>query len=461
MIFLLFVLLNFTTFAQQNRQYNIIAISAGSDHTLALRDDGNVWAWGDNEYGQLGNGTVISSNKPIQVKGLSNVIAIAGGERHSLALKRDGTVWAWGGNEKGTLGNGYNDNSHIPVQVKGLKDIIAINAGYNNSVAIKRDGTIWVWGENQHGQLGNDGYDSNLPIKIVALDNVKKATFGFDCSFAIKNDGTFWTWGWKWNIFDHLQADFDKVIAKPYEVKIPNIKEVYGNTKGIIFLDSNGFIWEWEYGKKNQTRIKTINDVIKIARGYFHVIVIKNDGTVFAWGFNDQGQLGDSTTKDRAIPVKIQGLNNIITVTAGLYHSAALSKDGTVWTWGLNDRGQLGDGTNQNRTQPVKVVFEFQNPKMDDKTTIMDIRNWRHPTKGVFETCGFQVVKVELFKNKTYPVFYVKADGSRNIDNPVMLSELAEKNGYWDYKIVDVRNEASVEVHCDRQGKKIIRAVSN
>lgn len=134
---------------------NVIAISSGLQHCLALESNGTVWAWGDNECGQLGDGTTTARYVPIQVKSLSGIIAIAAGHYHSLALKSDGTVWAWGNDEAGELGNGTNINSYVPVEVKGLKGIKAIAAGEAHSMALKSDGTVWTWGNNENGQEGN------------------------------------------------------------------------------------------------------------------------------------------------------------------------------------------------------------------------------------------------------------------------------------------------------------------
>jgi alpha-tubulin suppressor-like RCC1 family protein len=134
----------------------VIAISSGLRHCLALESNGTVWAWGDNEWGQLGDGTTTDHYVPIQVESLSGIIAISAGHYHSLALKSDGTVWAWGNNESGELGNGTNINSNVPVEVQGLKGIKAIAAGEAHSMALKSDGTVWTWGNNENGQEGND-----------------------------------------------------------------------------------------------------------------------------------------------------------------------------------------------------------------------------------------------------------------------------------------------------------------
>jgi alpha-tubulin suppressor-like RCC1 family protein len=151
-----------------------MAIAAGGAHSLAVKSDGTVWAWGSNQYGQLGNGSNEDSSAPVQVPGLVNVIRVAGGDHYSLALKSDGTVWAWGINREGELGNGTNTETNVPVWVSGLSGVIAISAapavGPNHSLALKADGTVWAWGYNASSQLGNGGNtDSNVPIQVPGI----------------------------------------------------------------------------------------------------------------------------------------------------------------------------------------------------------------------------------------------------------------------------------------------------
>jgi alpha-tubulin suppressor-like RCC1 family protein len=147
----------------------VTAIAGGGFHSLALKNDGTVWAWGLNYYGELGNNSTTDSPIPVQVSNLTNMRAIAvfcG--FYSLALKNDRTVWAWGNNSKGQLGNNSTTDSHIPVQVSNLTNVIAIAGGYEHSLALKSDGTIWAWGNNFYGQLGNNTTtNSSVPVQSI------------------------------------------------------------------------------------------------------------------------------------------------------------------------------------------------------------------------------------------------------------------------------------------------------
>ena len=229
-----------------NNLTGVVKVAAGGWHSLAIREDGTVWIWGQNNLGQIGNGfTGGFITDPVQVNNLSDVIAIAGGEESSFALKNDGTVWAWGRNDYGQLGIGINtgtnlptqvanirDNCHrrwfisysrceerwhfvdlgqqcfwttwkckqcksnIPVQITALSDVKAIAGGNYHSVALMNDSTVWAWGQGMQGQLG-DGMNasSNFPVQVSGLSEVTAIASGMNHALALKNDNTIWSWG--------------------------------------------------------------------------------------------------------------------------------------------------------------------------------------------------------------------------------------------------------------------------
>ena len=176
----------------------ITAIDLGTFHSIALGDDGTVWVWGENTSGQLGDGIAIDtySTVPIQVEGISNVIAVSAGNFHSLALRDDGTVWAWGLNYAVELENGIPVSSATLMQVEGLNGIIAISAGTNHSLAIRDDGTVWAWGRNSYGQLGiRTTSNYSTPVQVEGLSDVTAISAGHLSSIALRDDGTVWAWG--------------------------------------------------------------------------------------------------------------------------------------------------------------------------------------------------------------------------------------------------------------------------
>ena len=273
---------------------------------------GNLWTWGWNQYGQLGNGTTTESNAPAPVTGISGVIAVSGGIYHSLALKSDGTVWAWGANDSGQLGNGTTTESLTPVQVTGLSGIVAISAGYFHNLALKQDGTVWVWGDNSHGQLGlGTTTNSDIPLQLNSLTGVIAISGGYYHSLALKSDGTVWAWGMN----DHGQLGDSTTVERDIPVQVAGL-----------------------------------NGVSAISAGDWHSLVLKSDGTVWAWGANDSGQLGNGTIAQSLIPVQVTGLTGISSVSAGGRNSLALGLNGAVWGWGLNDNGELGNNTTTDST---------------------------------------------------------------------------------------------------------------
>lgn len=174
----------------------VSAVSAGQQHAVVLKSDGTVWAWGDNAAGQLGNNsTTESSYAPVQASGLTGVVAVSAGGFHTVALKSDGSVWAWGNNSNGQLGNSSTVNSLVPVRVSALTGVTAVSAGFSYTVALKSDGTVWAWGNNGSGQLGNNTTANSLvPVQVFGLTSVSAVSAG-GATAALKSDGSVWAWG--------------------------------------------------------------------------------------------------------------------------------------------------------------------------------------------------------------------------------------------------------------------------
>ncbi len=180
----------------------VTTITAGSRHNLALKNDGTLWGWGLNSFGQLGPnsndtcGGAPCNATPAQIPGLNGVSALAAGYDYSLAVRSDGILWGWGRNEAGQLGNGSITNSNVPVQAAGLTGVKAVSAGEDHSLAVKNDGTLWAWGSNEFGDLGTGSTgNSGTPAQVIGLSDVVAVSAGEDHSLAVKNDGTLWAWG--------------------------------------------------------------------------------------------------------------------------------------------------------------------------------------------------------------------------------------------------------------------------
>ena len=297
-------------------------IAAGGSHSMALKSDGTVWAWGYNLFGQLGDNSTTDRSAPVLVSNLSNVTAIVAGGEHSMALRNDGTVWAWGRNVEGQLGDSSTTDSSTPVLVSNLSNVTAIAVGQGHSMALRNDGTVWAWGDNRYGQLGVDSIPSSrTPVQVSGLTGITAVAAGVGHSMALKNNGTVWAWGWN----DCGQLGDDSTADRHTPVQV---------------LDLAG--------------------MTTIAVGSFYSLALKSDGKVWAWGANFNGQLGDSSTTDRSAPVQVSdqtGLTDATAIAAGGIHSMALKNDGTVWAWGDNRCGQLGVDGIPYSNAPVRVSW--------------------------------------------------------------------------------------------------------
>jgi len=367
--------------AQVGGLTGVTAIAAGAGHVIALAQDGVVWTWGDNASGQLGDGTTANRSAPVQVGGLTGVTAVAAGAHHSMALTEDGVVWAWGDNASGQLGDGTTANRSVPAQVGGLTGVTAVAAGAGHAMALAQDGTVWTWGDNVSGQLadGNTVGRSD-PAQISWLTGVTVVAAGAHHALALRHDGTIWSWGS--NTYGQLGdgTKNGRTVPVPTE-DLTEMRAIAGGENHTIALKQDGTVWAWgtndfgqlgaESTKKPRTKASSVSPfslaekgnmnerniipVVGIAAGAHHVLALLSDGTVWSWGDNASGQLGDGTVNERADQGPVSGLTGVTAIAAGEYHSMALTRDGAVWTWGDNASGQLGDGTVNERAAPGPV----------------------------------------------------------------------------------------------------------
>ncbi|MBN2542532.1 T9SS type A sorting domain-containing protein [bacterium] len=425
---------------------NFISISAGAGHSLALMDDNTVWAWGFNSDGQLGNGATADTSLPVQVLGeggvgyLHDIIAISAGYLYSLALKNDGTVYAWGENSYGQLGDSGFAISAVPVQVKDssgtglLSGIDSISAGAVHCMALASDSTIWVWGSNREGCLGIGSSDLNphpFPVKVKdstgtdILRNIMCVSAGSGYSTALSFDQKFWSWGANGD----GQLGNDTTLSESLPIRVmgldgvgflENIISISAGPVGVFIiyghslaLDADGHAWAWgrnfngELGDGSPNPSYTplqvlgvggvgiLSDIKDVATGMEHSLALDLDGYVYAWGDNYYGTLGDGSNIDRYWPDRVNGedcvayLGDIIAISTSHNHNLALKNDGsTIYAWGRNNHGQLGDGSTSNRTCPVQVrPIEVGIPEsiMPDK---FDISCYPNPFNAV---CNIQI----------------------------------------------------------------------
>lgn len=346
---------------------NVVAIAAGRLYTLAIRSDGTLWAWGSNFSGELGDGTRNFRPNAAPVAGISSVIRIAAGESHTLAVTSDGSVWAWGGNGYGEVGDGSTSDRLTPYRIVGITNAVDVSAGHGQSFAVKSDGTALAWGSNIAGQLGDGApIRRTVPWRTPVLTAVTGISAGDSHSLAVRADGTAWSWGA--NFSGELGDGTYLAHSTPAQIaSLSTVAEVSAGSTHSLARTTAGAVYSWGYNDHGQLGNGTLVGAASptlvggvtakaIAAGNRHSVAVATDGTVWTWGSNDRGQLGDGTTTERLSPVQVPGLAGVVAVAARGWHTTALKADGTVWTWGLNDAGQLGDGTTANRSSPAQVA---------------------------------------------------------------------------------------------------------
>ena len=484
-----------TTTKAQKTLDDIKDIAAGYYYNLALDAEGNVWAWGYNGYGQLGNGTtenkyiptkieklkdikkvyisgntsiainnkgevyvwgyeyskeptkiktynkIVSAsgkimlaedgtvwtlaNNPNRIAGINNIVEVASSDNSYYALDTKGNVWAWGYNGYGQLGQGNTTNSSQPVKVqaeeitldsegnetkeqKTIENIVEISSGNNSIMMVSKYGEIYSCGYSANGQLGTGEYTSTIPVarKATNAKDIKLANTNTYHSIASDTSGFVYTTGYNRygelgdgttntrNVFTVIGDTYVNVGSNVISVEKNETKQVNASLDNkfnlitdkvdsgnmtfmsldtdIATVDEDGIITGKEIGKAeivvthkitNKTATIFVNvvpegkqSVPKVEVGNTHTVALKADGTVWTWGNNTYGQLGTADNNAKATPVKVTALENVIDITVGNENTMAVKADGTVWSWGYNGYGQLGDGTGSNRNKPVQVI---------------------------------------------------------------------------------------------------------
>jgi alpha-tubulin suppressor-like RCC1 family protein len=324
---------------------DVVKVAAGLAHALAVRSDGTAWAWGLNGHGELGDGSMTDRSAPVQVAGLTGITQVAAGQEFSLALRSDGTVWAWGKNDHGQLGRNTSTNHEAtPGRVAVLNRVTQISAGSDFALALRSDGIVFAWGRGGQGRLGNGGTaDSAVPVKIAGLSRVTGIATGGDASLATENDGlsaVTSVWAWGANYYGQLgdgttasRATPERVIGLP--AAVAGISAGYGFA---AVLGADGSVWDWGTNEFGQLGVALESPVVTrpvhaiaagsgithLSAGYSHVLALKSDGTVLAWGDNESGQLGRGITTPTGGPAPVTALTSVTQVSAGWQSSYAV-----------------------------------------------------------------------------------------------------------------------------------------
>jgi alpha-tubulin suppressor-like RCC1 family protein len=388
-----------------------LTISAGITHSLGIKTDGTLWAWGNNGYGQLGDGTNITRFTPTQIGTSNDWQEVSAGQYYSVALKINGTLWTWGGyNLFGQLGDGTTNDRNSPLQIgtaTNWQSISASKGGYH-TLATKTNGTLWGWGNNGSSQLG-DGTTTNktTPTQIGSATNWLSVDAGVGFTLAIKTTGTLWAWG------------------------------------------ANGFgnLGDGTYTSRIvPTQIGILNDWSNVSAGFNHSAATRSNNLLYTWGNNSFGQLGDGTTIDKIVPTMVfqgiqsvdAGSNNLVgtttfgnmwacgynafgqlgignitnsnsiiignatdhqIVSTGGDHTLSVNVDGFLKACGANDQGLLGDGTSINRLTLVPIACPTSSLVINDFTVATnDIKAFPNPVNNVLNLSSeTTITKVSIF----------------------------------------------------------------
>ena len=339
---------------------SIIQIATGLRCTMILMSDGSLWSWGNNEYGQLCDGTTTNRSKPQKV--MTDVAFVACGAGHTLIVKEDGTLWACGWNYRGQLGDGTNTNCSTPKYI--MSDVASVSAGYWHTAILKTDGSLWTCGYNEYGALG-DGTTTHRSTPKKIMTGVKTMSAGMWHTMIVKNDGSLWGCGyWQYGALAGVVRDNANVYVSTPKQAMTGVKAVTAGYNRTFVVKQDGTLWacgNGGYGSlgtgstalSNYTPAQVMSGVATVSSSSDHAAILKTNGTLWTCGWNYQGQLGDGTTTDSSTPKQV--MTGVTTVAAGGFHTVILKTDGTLWASGMNNLGQLGDGTTTNRYKPVQI----------------------------------------------------------------------------------------------------------
>ena len=309
---------SYVVIVEKNREWD--AIQSGDDFVVAVKTDHTLWAWGKNDHGQLGNGTIEDQKDPVAVEADKRWLKAAAGGGHALGIDTDGKLWAWGCNRYGQLGDGTKEDRKRPVLIGGDHNWSAVAAGEGHSLAIRDDGTLWAWGQNVAGKIGDGTTLTRTLPKRIGFDNDwSMIACGANYSLALKQDGTLWSWGQ--NEFGQIGQSAKIVTPEPTQV-----------------------------GKSNRWA--------SIAAAGETSFAIQKDGTLWGWGYNGLGQLGNGSRNDVLAPVALASREKWHAVYPGSRHTIAIDTKGRLWGWGSNETRQLADSSTTAYLQPRMLSGE-------------------------------------------------------------------------------------------------------
>lgn len=350
-----------------------LLVSAGAEHSLAIKGDGSLWAWGNNTFGELGTQDTLQRTSPVQIGSEHGWRSIAAGHGFSLAIKNDGTLWAWGKNDKGQLGNGNTTLTagHTLERIGSDNDWVSIAAGGEHVLALRSDGTLWAWGANEEGQIGNGAISTmpvNAPQQIGTGHQWKHISAGRDFSIAVRAQGTLWSWGA--NGSGQCGNGGTLAVPAPQQIGSENTwaMAAAGGGHGVA-IKTNGSLWVWGGNESGQLGIGNTTDqlqpvvlsntvsIVSCVAGNRFSLFLNAQGALSGMGESSDGQLGNGPNGIVSLPVTISAHEEFVSLEASRsgFNTFALKSNGQLLAWGANNNGQIGDGTQTMRDAPILV----------------------------------------------------------------------------------------------------------
>lgn len=348
----------------------VASLTSGNKTTCALNDSGNAFCWGEGSVGQLGYGGQSPSSSPTPVAGGLNFAAISPAIYHSCALTTTGSAYCWGRNDQAALGDGSLEQRLVPTRVSGDLTFTVIRTGYHFSCALVATGDAYCWGNGQFGILGNSSNTlSNIPVKVGGTHKFTALAAGFNHACAIDASGAAWCWGDNraYGLGDGSRTNANLPVAVSGGLKFSSLTAGEGSTCGLTNSGA-AYCWGWnvfgEAGDGTSGASASKHSPVAVAGGLtftslqagnIHVCGLATSGSVYCWGDNAHGQLGDGSFDPHPTPTAVAGGLTFTTITSGLNVTCGVAVSGVVYCWGANDLGQLGTGANVDSNVPVRV----------------------------------------------------------------------------------------------------------
>lgn len=460
-LFLLFCLF---AIAISSAQACFKEIRGGKTFTIGLKEDNTLWGWGSNSFHQLGDGTTTSRQSSQQI-GTATWSKFTVGDYHVLAIKSDGTLWGWGRNENSQLTGSPAGDIIVPTQIGTDNNWAQITTGRMHSTGIKTDGTLWTWGYNDSGVLGDGTLITKItPVQLGTANDWVKVYSGYYHTLAIKSNGTLWTWGV--NLGGLGDGGTNDLLVPTQIGTDTNWAAISAGNGHSVAIKSNGTMWSCGSNAWGQlglglptstspavyfTQIGTDTNWQLVAAGLGHNLAVKTDGTLWSWGLNNCGQIGngtiDTTVQNYVLsPYQIGTNTDWSKVAVGSHNSFALKADNMLWSWGYDIQGVLGDHDTASKGSPIAIsCTALETILAVDQAAPLSVavKVYPNPTTSLLNIAvnNFQAGQITVYDIQGRLVLTEKMSGT---EHQLNISHL--ENGTYFLTVTSVNNSATVKL---------------